>query len=140
MPKHKLMARGQITIIIIIGLIIAAGIGLAVFLIPHGSAPASDKDPVSHVETCLRSAAFSGIELLGKQGMIYPKAYIASQDDKIAYYYFRGKSFFPEKKDLEEELTELFCAYAAKKAAPKIYRQFKMYNDPRYRSGGSGQR
>ena len=105
MPKHKLMARGQITIIIIIGLIIAAGIGLAVFLIPHGSAPASDKDPVSHVETCLRSAAFSGIELLGKQGMIYPKAYIASQDDKIAYYYFRGKSFFPEKKDLEEELA-----------------------------------
>ena len=47
----------------------------------------------------------------------------------------RLKILAAQKKDLENELTALFCAYAAKKAAPKIYRQFKMYNDPRYRIG-----
>ena len=36
-------------------------------------------------------------------------------------------------KDLEDEFTALFRAYAAGKAAPKVYRQFKMYNDPKYR-------
>jgi len=38
-----------------------------------------------------------------------------------------------QKKDLEEELTDLFYGVAEGKAALKIYRQFKMYNDPAYR-------
>jgi hypothetical protein len=38
-----------------------------------------------------------------------------------------------QKKDLEIEITELLKNYASGKAWPKIYRQFKMYNDPKYR-------
>ncbi len=34
--------------------------------------------------------------------------------------------------DLEIELKELFEKYAKGEARPKIYRQFKMYNDPKY--------
>ncbi|MBU2530103.1 MAG: DUF4254 domain-containing protein [Elusimicrobia bacterium] len=34
--------------------------------------------------------------------------------------------------DLEIELKELFRKYAAGEVRPKIYRQFKMYNDPKY--------
>ena len=34
--------------------------------------------------------------------------------------------------DLEIELKELFEKYASGEARPKIYRQFKMYNDPKY--------
>lgn len=37
-------------------------------------------------------------------------------------------------KDLEDELTQLVSDVAAGKAKLKIYRQFKMYNDPRYRA------
>jgi hypothetical protein len=37
-------------------------------------------------------------------------------------------------KDLEDEMTQLVSDVAAGKVKLKIYRQFKMYNDPRYRA------
>jgi hypothetical protein len=37
-------------------------------------------------------------------------------------------------KDLGEEMTQLVSDVAAGKVKLKIYRQFKMYNDPRYRA------
>lgn len=39
-----------------------------------------------------------------------------------------------QRSDLEKEAAALLAAYAAGAARPKIYRQFKMYNDPRYRT------
>jgi hypothetical protein len=43
-----------------------------------------------------------------------------------------------QRDDLAEELTTLLADIAAGKVVPRVYRQFKMYNDPAYRSGGSG--
>ncbi len=43
-----------------------------------------------------------------------------------------------QKKDLEEELTKLVSDVAAGRARLKIYRQFKMYNDPNYRAREKG--
>ena len=38
-----------------------------------------------------------------------------------------------QKKDIETELSELFKNLAEGKIKLKIYRQYKMYNDPKYR-------
>jgi uncharacterized protein DUF4254 len=38
-----------------------------------------------------------------------------------------------QRDDLAAELTELLAAVAAGRFVPKVYRQFKMYNDPAYR-------
>jgi len=38
-----------------------------------------------------------------------------------------------QRDDLVEELTALIEDIAAGRVVPKVYRQFKMYNDPRYR-------
>ena len=38
-----------------------------------------------------------------------------------------------QRDDLVEELTTLVDDIAAGRVVPRIYRQFKMYNDPRYR-------
>jgi len=35
-----------------------------------------------------------------------------------------------QRDDLAAELTELLAAVAAGRFVPKVYRQFKMYNDP----------
>ena len=43
-----------------------------------------------------------------------------------------------QRDDLAEELSTLLADIAAGKVVPRVYRQFKMYNDPAYRSGGSG--
>jgi hypothetical protein len=42
-----------------------------------------------------------------------------------------------QRDDLAEELTILLADLASGKVVPKVYRQFKMYNDPAYRSGKS---
>lgn len=43
-----------------------------------------------------------------------------------------------QRDDLAEELTTLIAAVAAGRVVPKVYRQFKMYNDPQYRSAEDG--
>lgn len=39
-----------------------------------------------------------------------------------------------QRDDLAEELSGLLDAMAEGKRLPRVYRQFKMYNDPRYRT------
>jgi len=39
-----------------------------------------------------------------------------------------------QKKDLEDELSQLVSDVASGRVKLKIYRQFKMYNDPKYRA------
>ena len=43
-----------------------------------------------------------------------------------------------QRDDLAEELTDLLAAIASGRVVPKVYRQFKMYNDPSYRRGEPG--
>ncbi len=39
-----------------------------------------------------------------------------------------------QKGDLAAEMTELLAGIASGRVVPKVYRQFKMYNDPAYRA------
>ena len=39
-----------------------------------------------------------------------------------------------QKNDLEDELTQLVSDVTAGRVKLKIYRQYKMYNDPKYRA------
>ncbi|MFN2565420.1 MAG: DUF4254 domain-containing protein [Gemmatimonadaceae bacterium] len=43
-----------------------------------------------------------------------------------------------QRDDLAAELTMLAADIAAGRVTPKVYRQFKMYNDPQYRRDGGG--
>ena len=43
-----------------------------------------------------------------------------------------------QRDDLAEELTTLLTDIASGRVVPKVYRQFKMYNDPQYRAPTSG--
>lgn len=40
-----------------------------------------------------------------------------------------------QRDDLAAELETLLRDIASGRVVPKVYRQFKMYNDPKYRSG-----
>lgn len=42
-----------------------------------------------------------------------------------------------QRDDLAAELTDLWQRILNGTYRPKVYRQYKMYNDPRYRSGGT---
>ena len=43
-----------------------------------------------------------------------------------------------QRDDLAAELTALVADIAAGRVTPKVYRQFKMYNDPQYRADRGG--
>ena len=45
-----------------------------------------------------------------------------------------------QRDDLAAELTQLLGDLATGTVVPKVYRQFKMYNDPQYRRPGSDAR
>ena len=38
-----------------------------------------------------------------------------------------------QRDDLAEELTQLLADITSGRVVPKVYRQFKMYNDPQYK-------
>jgi hypothetical protein len=40
-----------------------------------------------------------------------------------------------QRDDLAQELTDLYRDVVSGRVVPKVYRQFKMYNDPQYRPG-----
>lgn len=42
-----------------------------------------------------------------------------------------------QRDDLAAELTQLLSDLGAGRVVPKVYRQFKMYNDPKYRTSAS---
>jgi hypothetical protein len=43
-----------------------------------------------------------------------------------------------QRDDLAEEFTTLLEGIASGRVVPKVYRQFKMYNDPQYRKQPQG--
>lgn len=45
-----------------------------------------------------------------------------------------------QRDDLAAELTRLATDIAGGRVVPKVYRQFKMYNDPQYRRGSASSR
>jgi hypothetical protein len=42
-----------------------------------------------------------------------------------------------QRDDLAAEITRLVADMAGGRVIPKVYRQFKMYNDPQYRRAGA---
>jgi hypothetical protein len=43
-----------------------------------------------------------------------------------------------QRDDLAQELTVLLADIASGRVVPKVYRQFKMYNDPQYKAPATG--
>ena len=68
---------------------------------------------------------------------IYHMREQAGRDDVTAEFrahcHARLKVMAEQRDDLAAELTQLAKDMAAGRVVPKVYRQFKMYNDPQYR-------
>lgn len=75
---------------------------------------------------------------------IYHMAEQARRDDATPEFRERCEGrigvMHEQRDDLVRELTTLVSDMAAGRVVPKVYRQFKMYNDPQYRRPGSDAR
>lgn len=72
---------------------------------------------------------------------IYHMREQAQRDDAAADFRERCEARLAvmreQRDDLAKEITRLVSDMAGGRVVPKIYRQFKMYNDPQYRRAGS---
>ena len=75
---------------------------------------------------------------------IYHMAEQAQRDDATPEFRARCNDRLDvmreQRDDLAAEVTRLVADMAGGRVVPKVYRQFKMYNDPQYRRPGSDKR
>jgi uncharacterized protein DUF4254 len=72
---------------------------------------------------------------------IYHMREQAAREDAAADFRARCESRLEvmreQRDDLATELTQLVSDMSGGRVMPKVYRQFKMYNDPQYRRPGT---
>jgi hypothetical protein len=109
--------KGQVSIFIIIGIVAIIILSFLIIQINDDklnlintehevdysklAQPATD-----YANACLNKVSLEAMSKLGQQGAIYPNVYIATNDRKIAYFYFKGKGYFPEKEAIEEQFSD----------------------------------
>lgn len=100
------MKRGQVTIFVIIGIVIAL-VGGGIYFLTRGESSASDvesADVHSFVESCLEKTSEEGILLVAKNGGYYYPGLVDSIDN-VPIYFNQGKFNIPEKENIENELS-----------------------------------
>jgi hypothetical protein len=109
--------KGQVSVFVIIGITAVVVVSLILLFVnadklklinsSHETDYTKQAKPVTdYVNQCLNKIGLSAMKKLGEQGRLYPNVYIAAKDRKIAYFYFRGKGYFPEKDELEKEFSD----------------------------------
>lgn len=97
--------RGQASIFIIVGIVVV--ILASLFFVKMKYEPVTIGNNArleKYMKDCLRSVVYDGLGEIGTQGMINPVTYLASDEFKIAYLYFKGKSYMPKLESFEEQL------------------------------------
>ncbi|NTV23843.1 MAG: hypothetical protein HGA85_05740 [Nanoarchaeota archaeon] len=96
------MAKGQITIYIILGLVVLIFGGALIYKLMSPDLIVERTDTSS---PCLKKLAIDGLTKLSMQGSLDPEAYIASKSLKIAYFYYKDRSLIPSIDIIEQEVS-----------------------------------
>lgn len=101
--------KSQISVFVIIGLILVIISGLVFYKLNDRPIVIRQEKQFTEVEEyvqeCIKESAIKAIELLGKQGSLNPSAYVATDDTKISYYYFKGKGYTPDQETIEAQIS-----------------------------------
>jgi hypothetical protein len=109
--------KAQATVFIIIGIVAIIILSFIIIQInrdklniintEHETDYSKLAQPVSdYANNCLKRISVEAMSKLGEQGVIYPNVYIATKDRKIAYFYFKGKGYFPQKEVIEGQVAD----------------------------------
>lgn len=110
MIKFLLMnKKSQVSVFIIIGLVIIIISALVYFKFNEPNIKINEKNEFEkineHIQECIQDSTIEAIELLGQQGSLNPSAYVASDNTKISYYYFKGKGYLPDQDSIESQIS-----------------------------------
>jgi len=102
--------KAQVSIYIIIAIVILIIIGIFSYTKFRPDVEVKNPDTLDfvrdHIQNCLDTNSDSALNILGQQGSLAPKNYMASKDVKISYYYFKGQNFLPLQNQFEQELEK----------------------------------
>ncbi len=98
--------KSQVSVFIIIGIVLIAAFSIITikFRPEIISTSNTSKKVTESMTNCLMEVSLEGISIMGKQGRIYPTTYLATDELKISYFYFRGKKYMPTIEEYEDEL------------------------------------
>jgi len=107
--------RSQVTLFVILGILLLAVTAFIVIKLSNNTPPEvilPDEDQVKiqpfidYADECVKKTTEDALILLGDQGLLYPDVYLASKNTKIAYFYFKGKEYFPKIEDIEKDISK----------------------------------
>jgi hypothetical protein len=104
--------KGQLTVFVIMGIVIVILLGFFLFKLNQTKVDElknqrlgdADLSPISsYINLCLEKTSKDAVIKLGEEGRLYSDAYLKSQTEKIAYFYYKGDGYFPATISVVEE-------------------------------------
>jgi|SRR3989344_178516 len=119
--------KAQVTIFIVLGIIIVAGI-LIFFFTRQETAKKPEIAPniqpiYSFVEECIQQIGTKSVYAVGKKGGYYKSPEISTKEG-VPYFYYLGKNYMPEKQKVEQEISNYI-----KEKLPACINNFQDFSD-----------
>lgn len=120
--------KAQVTVFIILGIIIVAGI-LIFFFTKQETAKKQEIPPetqpiYSFVEECIRQTGIEGVYAVGKGGGYRNNYCEECKEDSVSVYYYIGKNNMPTKGVIQDEISNYI-----KEKIPNCINNFKNFPD-----------
>lgn len=98
--------RAQVSVFVIIGIVIVAGLFIFLFFLKdYQNKNGMNTDEIKNfVSDCIKQTGGEVVFKVGKGGGYFSPANF-STDSGVAYYYSDGKGYIPEKTDIEKEIS-----------------------------------
>lgn len=103
--------KGQITIFVIIGIILAIGIVMVYLLAPKGTTePSASENPKAFIDKCVKSAVQASVEkVLANGGRANPELFLRYRNETYNYLCYQGNYYttcinhYPQLKEIVEQ-------------------------------------
>ena len=104
--------RSQVTLFVALGILILIVAGIFFYSLSRKNAEQLNSQQMdnnviaplkSYVEQCLHQTAKQAILKMGQEGRIYSDVNLVSEQNKIAFFYYKGAGFFPTSINTMEE-------------------------------------
>ena len=104
MKKKGLSSSAQVSVFVIVGIVIVAGLFIFLFISKDYKNDINTNNIKNFVSDCIKQTGFDVLYKVGKGGGYYFPANF-STGSGVTYYYSNGKGYVPAKSDIEKEIS-----------------------------------
>jgi len=112
--KEELKEKSQVSVFVVFAIIIVVAVGIGYYLSKNNFTSVDDTAKINSIlgsiDTCKSLSADNSVKKIGIQGGYdkHPETYLDFGWMFIPYYFIEGKTYFPDKTKIEENLADIF--------------------------------